>query len=117
MELFEKDGKIHDTILALSNSVKHRPNAIRASVQIEDFILNLSWVKDPTLLLAVLDEHRVDLNDDRNKDFYNRRILSLLGDFVHDDNFWLVICMKYPNYAKFHKNSSEAFKTAIRIVE
>lgn len=115
MDEYERKGDIHNTVWALRGMMDTHPNAARNSVEIQHYVENLSWVRDSSRFMEYLDEHRPRSNTD-DKDFYNRRVLSLLGEFVENEEFWYKVCLKYPEYLKFYQKANNVFKTAIRIV-
>ncbi len=114
LAVLESEEKHIEVMNALMSRAVTQPNMMKKSVQIEDFVQNLKWAKEPHIFLEYLSLHRSGL--EQGKDFHNRRILSFLGEYVDDYDFWTVICMQYPEYAKFYSKATGDFKTLMKLV-
>ncbi|MCK9530988.1 MAG: hypothetical protein M0R77_10595 [Gammaproteobacteria bacterium] len=108
---------IGGTIEAVGQAYRTRPNLILKDMEVCHYINNLAWIKDPSLLMYTLAYNRRNSDQDGFKDFENRSILSLLGKFVENDDFWIEICFKYPEYAKFYRNPGYGFKTMMALLK
>ena len=117
VELLEMDGMIEDSIDVFLCQYNLFPFAMKTSVAIEDFVQHLDWVKNPEKLMPILVSYRREKSGpEGSKDFYNRRIMAFLGEYVTDINFWSCVCFQYPDYAKFYKHAPEEFNTLVKIM-
>lgn len=114
LTVLESEKRHSDVMNALLDRARNHPYAMQKNIHIEDFVKHFTWVKEPHIFLDYLSIHRGDR--EKSKDFHNRQILSFLGEYVDDYDFWTVICMQYPEYAKFYTKATDEFKTLMKIV-